>query len=527
MKKKTSTLFLATLIALTLATASIPFTFSSEYVVYDPGSNVCVVHPTGGDDTPNLREAFEKVVAGGFGGEVELVEGVYTITEEIVVVGFDGWFHGAGKDKTTVENAYTETWPHRDVEHFPEVASLFLFYQTDNLTRTLKFSDMTIKVHGKTYDYDGFTGINCIDVVAYVNGDKEDFYNSEINTVLERMHFEGEELDTWHAYNVINTYQVGGEFVLTDTWYFKPISGVQTVTDCTLYNVGGALKFNSNNGNVTVRNNIIENVVFGITQWDPGDYANKGVSWISDNKISGGILDLVWLTNSENTVIERNTISGSMFGTGISCYGSDYNYIQDNEITGCGGYGIYLEESTQNVVFKNSLAENAVDLGSDGQGVNFWINNDHTSAQNVTLVDSIEEEFDSLEMQLKQADEDKSSLESDLQSANAMLSSLESEQEDTNAELSELEEDLEEASAEVSDLESQLSSTQSEIDGLESRVASSLTYTTSIAIAVILAIIAGAAGFLAAKRTLFSFPFFIITLTRRVVQIPNTVSIRN
>ena len=149
------------------------------------------------------------------------MEGVYTITEEVVVVGFDGWFHGAGKDKTTVENAYTETWPHRDVEYFPELASLFLFYQIDNLTRPLKFSDMTIKVHGKTYDYDGFTGLNCIDVVAYVNGDKEDFYTSEINTILERMHFEGEALDTWHAYNVISTFQAVGEMVVTDTWYFK------------------------------------------------------------------------------------------------------------------------------------------------------------------------------------------------------------------------------------------------------------------------------------------------------------------
>ena len=501
MKKKTLTLFLATLIALTLAIASIPFTFSSEHVIYDTESNVCVVHPSGGDDTSNLREAFDKVVTGGFGGEVELVEGVYTITEEIVVVGFDGWFHGAGKDKTTVENAYTETWPHRDVEYFPELASLFLFYQTDNLTRTLKFSDMTIKVHGKTYDYDGFTGLNCIDVVAYVNGDKEDFYTSEINTVLERMHFEGEPLDTWHAYNVISTFQAVGEMVVTDTWYFKPITGVHTATDCTFKNVGGGPCYRANNGNVTIRGNVLEDVTFGIALWDTGGYSNKGAYLISGNKISGGMLHLLYLYNYKSVIVERNTLSGSMFGNGIYCYGSDNNYIQENEITGCGGYGIYLEESTQNVVFKNSLAENTVDLGSDGQGANFWINNDHTSAQNVTLVDSIEEEFDSLEKKLKQADEDKSSLESELQSANAMLSSLEIEKEDADTELSKLEEDLEEANAEVSDLESQLSSAQSEIDDLEKRLASSLSYTMSVAIAAIIAIIAGAAGYLAAKRT--------------------------
>jgi len=486
MKKKTLILFLATLIALTLSTASLPFTFSSDYVVYDPGSNVCMVHPTGGDDTSNLREAFEKVIASGFGGEVELVEGVYTISEEIVVVNFDGWFHGAGKNKTTVENAYTENWPHRDVEYFPEVASLFLFYQTDNLTRTLKFSDMTIKVHGKTYEYDGFTGINCIDVVAYVNGDKEDFYMSEINTVLERMHFEGETLDTWHAYNVINTFQVGGEFVLTDTWYFKPISGVHIATDCTFYNVGQALKYNSNNGNVTLQNNIIENIVFGISRWDPGNYANKGTFFIVDNKISGGILELIWLTNSEKTVIERNTLSGSMFGSGIYCSGSDYNYIHDNQIKDCGGTGIFLEESTKNVIVGNVLADNTVDMSSDGYGVNCWMNNDYTNAVNVTLVDSLVEEVRDKETQLSQANEDISSLQTELLSANTEITSLES--------------DIEEAHTQLSNLESQLSSAESEITNLESRVASSLSYTMSIAVAVILAIVAGAGGFLVAKR---------------------------
>ena len=499
--KNILSLFLATLITLTLATSSIPFGFSSEYVIYDSGSNVCVVHPTGEDDTSNLREAFETVVAGGFGGKVELVEGVYTISEEIVVVGFDGWFHGVGKDKTTVENAYTETWPHRDVEHFPEVAGLFLFYQTDNLTRTLKFSDMTIKVHGKTSEYDGFTGLNCIDVVAYVNGDKEDFYTSEINTVLERMHFEGETLDTWHAYNVINTFQVGGEFVLTDSWYFKPISGVQTVSDCTFYNVGGALKFNSNNGNVTVRNNAIENVVFGIVMWNAGDYADKGVSLISDNTISGGILDLVSLSDSENNIIERNTISGSMFGNGIYCWSSDYNYIHNNEITGCGGSGISLGESTKNVIVKNTLTDNTVDMSSDGYGVNFWMGNDYTSADNVTHVDSIVEEMMKKETQLSEANEDITDLGSELQSANALITGLEGDLDEADTQLSDMEDDLGEANTQITNLESQLSSAQSEIADLESRVASSLSYTMSIAIAAVLAIIAGAAGYLAAKRT--------------------------
>jgi len=501
MKKKILTLLLATLITLTLATASIPFGFTSEYVIYDSESNVCVVHPTGEDDTSNLREAFETVVAGGVGGEVELVEGVYTISEEIVVVGFDGWFHGAGKDKTTVENAYTEDWPHRDVEYFPEVAGLFLFYQTDNITRTLKFSDMTINTHGKTYEYDGFTGMNCIDVVAYVNGDKEDFYTSEINTIFERMHFEGEALDTWHGYNVINTIQATGEMVVTDTWYFKPITGVHTVTDCTFKNVGAGLAIRSNNGNVTIRDNILEDVVFGLFIYDAGDYANKGITLITDNKISGGILHLLYLTDYENVVIERNTLSGSMFGNGIYCWSSDYNYIHNNEITGCGGSGISLEESTKNVIVRNALTDNTVDMSSDGYGVNFWMGNDYTSADNVTHVDSIVEEMMEKETQLSEANEDITDLGGELQSANALITGLEDDLEEADAQLSDLEDDLGEANTQITSLESQLASVQSENADLESRVASSLSYTMSIAIAVVFAIVAGAAGYLVAKRT--------------------------
>ena len=489
MKKKILTLILATLISLTLATVSIPFGVSSEYIVYDSESNVCVVHPTGGDDTSNLREAFETVVAGGFGGEVELVEGVFTITEEIVVVGFDGWFHGAGKDKTTVENAYTETWPHRDVEHFPEVASLFLFYQTDNLTRTLRFSDMSIEVHGKTSEYPGgFTGMNCIDVVAYVNGDKNDIYTSEINVFLERVHFEGEPLDIWHAYNVINTFQASGEMmVVDDSWYFKPITGEYMVTNCTFNNVGGGPSIRSNNGDVTIRGNVLENVTFGMFVYDSGDYVDKGVTLIADNEISGSILHLIYLVDYENVIIEGNTLSGSMFGSGVYGWSSDYNYIEDNQISGCGGSGISLEESTKNIIIRNVLSDNTMDMSSDGYGVNFWMGNDYTSSDNVTHVDSIVEAMMEKETQLSEANEDITDLGIELQSANALIASLEG--------------DLDEADTQTTNLESQLASAQSEIADLESRVASSLSYTMSIAIAVVLAIVAGAAGYLAAKRT--------------------------
>jgi chromosome segregation ATPase len=89
----------------------------------------------------------------------------------------------------------------------------------------------------------------------------------------------------------------------------------------------------------------------------------------------------------------------------------------------------------------------------------------------------------------------------ELQLANALITGLEGDLDEADTQLSDLEDDLGEANTQITSLESQLASAQSENADLESRVASSLSYTMSIAIAAVFAIVAGAVGYLVAKRT--------------------------
>ena len=143
--------------------------YSSEYRQYDEENNTVTLYPTGVDDTENLKAAFQTVIDGGPGGTVMLSEGEFTISEEIVVVNFDGSFKGAGMDKTIVKNKYTESWPHCTEEYFPDIAGLFLFYQTDEQVHSYHISDMKIVVQGKTYEYGAFIGLNIFTIVGRCN----------------------------------------------------------------------------------------------------------------------------------------------------------------------------------------------------------------------------------------------------------------------------------------------------------------------------------------------------------------------
>lgn len=481
------------LLVATVLQTLIPAAYS-EHLDYDPVANKCIVYPTGGDDTSNLQEAFDTVVAGGLGGEVQLLEGVYTISAPIVVVNFDGWFHGAGKEKTLLENEYTESWPRPDNEAgWTGFSYIFLFYQTNDVPKTLRFSDMSIKIHGwavEDIDFMNATMIQIFIVLGKVDGDSENLYESEINTVFERMHFEGEIVDAWHTYNMSPIF-VSGEPL--PNILFKPLSGTHIIDNCTGINAGGVIRYDTMTGHIIVTNNDFRNITFGL--WPRNANMPKfGTYFICNNRFTNcRMMDAIMLTRIDNSIIKNNVIDGSL-GGGISISGSDHNHIQGNNITNCDITGIRLDNSDNNVIFDNYVKGNGMDLVWDGYGDNLWMRNEFDTVSDTDIIDSNEAARRDLEEQLEEVDAEKESLQEELESASTVLSDLESE--------------LEEASTSMSSLEDELSSVHSDIDvlqdqveSLEDEVASRLTYTTSGIIAIIAAIIFGVIGFLAAKRT--------------------------
>ena len=318
---------------------------SSDSFNYDEVTNIVTLYPTGVDDTENLLLAFETVIEGGPGGTVQLVEGEYTISDEIVVVNFDGYFKGAGMYKTVIKNAYTEEWPHRTEEFFPEVAGLILFYQTDELVHEYSITDMKIVVQGKTTEYDQFFGINIIEIVGRVNGDKSDLYETELNTHLENVYFKGDVLDVWHYTNVINPYQIGGEFIIEEGWFFKPITGTHVIRNC-IFDTACGPKFNCINGDLLIENIIMNNSAICATIYDPLNIADESNVIIRNNTVSNTLLRGYWLWGAENILFENNVIENSM-GDGLFLFHSDNNHINNNKIINCTN-GLTLDSSNNN-----------------------------------------------------------------------------------------------------------------------------------------------------------------------------------
>jgi parallel beta-helix repeat protein len=306
------------------------------------------VYPTGVDDTANIQEAFDLVTANR-AGKVKLVTGEYTVNEEIVVVNFDGSFVGAGQRKTVLKTTYREDWPHRDVEPFPVVASVFLFYQTDMAQRRVRICDMTVEVHATTYDYGGFFGLNVFDIYGNVDGEVTSDM-TPLDSMLKRVTIIGDTAEAFPFTNVVNTFQVGGEPHLDGSdWSFEPITGTHFVVDCLFDTVGASIKYNSVNGEIYVSYNEIKDNLVGI--------------W----------LFFCDTTDAPIRRIRNNEISGSNW-LGMAVWGSNSFKIQYNSISD-GDVGIDMFGSDGNRVKNNVLGGNNLDLSWDQAGDNVWKNN--------------------------------------------------------------------------------------------------------------------------------------------------------
>jgi len=344
MKKMSRILILLVILSILPVSTSV----ADPNVEYSEDSNICTVYPTGGDDTANIQEAFDLVTADGT-GKVKLVTGEYTVNEEIVVVNFDGSFIGEGRGKTILKTSDRVDWPHRDVEPFPEVASVFLFYQTDMASRRVRVCDMTVEVHATTYDYGGFFGLNVFDIYGHVDGVVTDD-KTPLDTMLKRVTVIGDVAEAFPFNNVVNTFQVGGEPHLDGTdWSFEPITGTHFVVDCVFDTVGASIKYNSVYGQIYVSYNEIKNNLVGIWLFfcDPVDTSKSA---IHTNEIS----DSNWI--------------------GIAVWGSNNFNVHHNSVTD-GDIGVDMWGSEGNRVKKNFLSDNNMDLSWDQIGDNTWKHN--------------------------------------------------------------------------------------------------------------------------------------------------------
>jgi parallel beta-helix repeat protein len=338
------------LFLLLVLTTSIPLVSSqNSYLEYNETTNTCTVYPTGSDDTINLQEAFNLVTANGK-GRVKLVEGEYTVNEEIVVTNFDGMFTGEGKRKTTLKTTSRDDWPHRGEPNFPEVASVFLFYQKDMDERTIIIADMTVTVHATTYDYGGFFGLNVFDIYGCVD---DEFSEDEtpLNTVLKRVRISGDTAPDFPFVNTVNPYQIGGQPHVDESnnWSFEPMAGTHSVYFCEFDTVGCGPKYNSVNGDIAVKFNIMKDTTVGAWLFlcSPIDVPQREIKY---NIITGATWMGLGVWGSNHFDIKYNVVIHSE--TGIDMWGSEGNLVKGNHFN-----------------------DNNLDLSWDQEGDNIWTDN--------------------------------------------------------------------------------------------------------------------------------------------------------
>lgn len=191
---------------------------------------VFVVHPSGGDDTPAIMQAFDDAKAAGPGSTVKLVMGEYQINF-IEVREFYGKFMGAGKGKTVI-NIIDDIniWDliNQNLNHV-----LIRFVGGD-----VCVSHMTIK--GSNVPMDALIGISSVTATYTAE-------NEFINAVIDNVEFAG---------NPENGYQRHGLKAESGFWnYPKPLSNINIeITNCSFngFNWYGALIMELKEGSVKV-----------------------------------------------------------------------------------------------------------------------------------------------------------------------------------------------------------------------------------------------------------------------------------
>ena len=263
-----------------------------------------------------------------------------------------------------------------------------------------------------------------------------------------------------------------------------------------------------------IKNNRLENVTYGLIEYDPLNLGYEGNSIYKNNQISSVLLDAFWLASAKNTILEKNTISGSLFGNGINMANCINTHIHDNIISDCNQSGINIQGSTNNTYENNVLYGNGLDFNWDGKGTNLF--NDEISNSNwIAIINQLIEENKNIQDELNDANSIIAVQETEIVEANSMISSLNNQISSLEDQISSLEDQISSQEDQISSQEDQISSLEDQISSQEDQISainteisdmkqqkkSMLTYTTAAVIILAVGILTGAIGYITGKRT--------------------------
>jgi len=148
---------------------------------------VFTVYPTGDDDTPNLKQAFDDAIVAGSGSVVQLAEGIYHLNF-IEIREFFGTFRGAGKGKTVIT-----TVPDLSVDALlsQSLHTILIVFVGGNV----HISDMTIKTPPGPLSTGSISGIDGL-LGIFARTFQYTSENEYINAVINHVEFIGNRDNT-------------------------------------------------------------------------------------------------------------------------------------------------------------------------------------------------------------------------------------------------------------------------------------------------------------------------------------------
>ncbi len=389
---------------------------------------VITIYPSGGDDTNNLYQAFEDAKASGPGVTVQLVEGEYHIGlyngHFMEIKDFEGYFKGAGKDKTIIKSAF-ENVPCDEIMLTDNVLpALFNFIRGEiyisNMSFIVEDGSPCAPPSDPNYLVIGYDLYSIIVIGDYSGTDIEIPNDHRVTGYFENIDFFGGSDENlggafWQTeQNVLVTIWCGGSF-----WFIDPLpprtNGKFEVRNCHFDNlldcVEGAGLVNStmiveNNlstncpwplyfiENLDSRINIKNNKFFDATIADILIDNSYFYVWKNELPTTRMIYEIEGnefhtaengptLVLQENRIaqypeedlpmffkIKNNTFNNASNGIAIMCLSLQDAQIKNNKFTGTGMTGILIDHS---VFFDFGYGEMVSDMANNilMQGNNF------------------------------------------------------------------------------------------------------------------------------------------------------------
>ena len=363
------------------------------------------VHPSGGNDTHNIQEAFNAAVAAGPGSTVQLSAGHF-YTNTILVKNFDGYVKGAGEGQTVIDTA-------RGIDPSAPVVTPVTVYPGDQLVFLFGFKGGDVRVSDMSLDITPFSPAAPWNQATETDLSTVLFVTGNASSAFDQVSFQAHAGDNDDGYNVRYDILVEGTELVDsndNTVYIGPTGGTHTVSRCSFAGDYGIALEGLTAGRATITDSVFDDYVGGIfsieasnSEIDVSHNRMQCSSWanvilyqgfvevpplpapryvISDNDMTAnGTADAVYMEDDSlpywgvpdrlHAVLAGNTIylDNGGNGSGIAGAYTQGTQVLYNHIAGTGYAGIEVG-TTADFGAPSSPASDWLIIGNDVSGVN-------------------------------------------------------------------------------------------------------------------------------------------------------------